>query len=567
MKQSSQKNSKYSGAQALAECLRLNGVQHIFFVTGNPLNLWPALEEEGLRLILARSERAAAFMADGYARVSRQPGVCFAQQGPGAVNLIPGVAEAWMASSPVVAITHNRGPALAQKNMYQELDQMALFEPISKFNFQIGDPARIEEAVRNAFRIAISGNPRPVHLDFLDVVATGAAERPDRSGEVTIHRPPLQRGRPEAAQVRAACAALRAAERPVIVAGHGVMISQAWDEVRELAELLSIPVATTLSGKGSLAETHPRALGVVGLYSRNCANQVVSEADLVFFIGCKAGGMATDNFRVPPVGTRIIHLDIDPQEIGRNYPTEIALVGDARSGLQDCLAELRASVLDPDTTWAEHSHQRVQAWQRSAQEFFDSDQQPIHPARVMHELREFLDDDALVVADTGYMGAWVGTLYETRIPGQTVIRAAGSLGWAFPAALGAKLAAPERRVVAVTGDGGLGYHLPELETAVRCQVPFVTVLLNNVSLAFEYHVLKYMQGGRAYAASDFVDVDHARVALEYGAYGRRVHAPGDIRAALAEAFDSGKPAIVEVMVDKEAIPPLTSYESVMSKPL
>ena len=560
--------AKITGAQALAAALRAHDVTHIFFVTGSPAGLWPAFEAAGIELILARSEMAAAYMADGYARLSGKPGVCFGQPGPAAANLAAGVAEPWMASSAVIAITGSRDSRFHHTNAYQELDQLGLFQSVSKYNVQVRHTARIRETVRNAFRIAVSGNPRPVHLDFIDEAVVGETES-RVLGESDLYQTyPGSRTRPDEAAVQSACARLQQAERPIIVAGHGAVMSQAWDEILELAEQLSIPVATTLSGKGSIAETHPLALGVVGQYSRNCTNQIVSEADLVFFIGCKTGGLATNNQQVPAKGTPIIHLDIDTHEIGRNYPTEAAIVGDAKLGLQACLTELRKINSVPSNAgWAEYVQQVVGDWRREAASIMRSDQSPIHPARVIRELRAYLDDEDIVVADTGYMGAWVGALFETRIPGRTIIRAAGSLGWGLPAAIGAKSAAPDRRVLAVSGDGGVGYHLMEMETAVRCEVPFVAVIFNNRALAFEYHVQKYLYGGKAESTNRFSDVDYAQVAQDLGAFGRRVEQPEEIRGALDDAFQSGKPALLDVIVDKEAIAPVTSYTGLAPKPL
>ena len=290
-------------------------------------------------------------------------------------------------------------------NVYQELDQLGLFQSVSKYNVQVRHTARIREAVRNAFRIAVSGNPRPVHLDFIDEAVIGETES-RVSGESDLYQTyPGSRVRPDEGSVRSACTLLQHAERPVIFAGHGAIMSQAWDEILELSELPSVPVATTLSGKDSISETHSLALGVAGQYSRNCANQIVGEADLVFFIGCKTGGLATNNQEVPAKGTPIIHLDIDTHEIGRNYPTEAAIVGDAKLGLQACLTELRKlNPVPSKDDWAKHVQQIIEEWHKEAQRVLTSEQSPIHPARVIHEIRGFLDDDDVVVADTGYMG-------------------------------------------------------------------------------------------------------------------------------------------------------------------
>jgi acetolactate synthase I/II/III large subunit len=545
--------------EIVAKTLAMYDVKHIFFVSGDVHELFVGLEDAGVRMILTRSEKAAAYMADGYARISFRPSVCYAQQGPAAANLAAGLVEPYFASSPVIAITTGYPAHLLAKNVYQAVDQMQLFQAMTKWNMLLTSLKAVPTMLRQAFCEATTGNPGPVHIEAPMDIAKSKSEV-QLFVDKTFSKYPAVRCVPDHTGIQEAAKLLASSERPVIVAGHGTMMSQAWNELQELATLLSIPVSTTLSGKGVIPEDHPLSIGVVGDYGRKSANEIVSESDLVFFVGCRTGGMATNSWTVPKPGTKVIHLDIKADELGRNYPAEVVLMGDAKLGLQELIAVLGRISNRSKGTRIEQIQTIVREWKRIRDSEMSSDYVPIKPPRVIKEIRNQLRPEDIVVADTGYMGAWTGAYYDILTSGRTYIRSAGSLGWAFPAAMGAWLAASGRRVVCVTGDGGIGYHLTELETALRCNIPIVTVILNNRSLAVEYHIYKYFYGGKAYASCDFYDVDYGKVASAYGGYGIRVERPGDIGDALKNAFESGKPSIVDVLVDKESMGPISYYE-------
>lgn len=547
-----------TGGRFLAETLKGYGVTHTFFVPAIVRRALVEMERVGIRRIVTHGEKAAAYMADGYARAANRPGVCLAQS-VGAANLAAGLQDASLALSPVIAITGHR-PLLHQyRNSYQEIDHMQPFSSVTKFNVVVDNVTQLPHLLRQAFREATSGGPRPVHLDFQgisgDVVVEAEADL-----EVIVEEPftrlPAFRPEPEPERVREAARVLSEAQRPVIVAGGGVTASQAKREVVELAEMLSIPVATSLNAKGTIPDDHPLSVGVVGSYSRWCANRVVSEADLVVFIGSHTGSQVTLDWKIPSIGTPVIQVDIDPSELGRSYPTKVALLGDAKATLRRLMEVLEP--LGPRTEWVSRAQQLVSEWRAEVAPLVNSDASPIRPERLCKEITDFLPSDALLVADTGHAGIWTGTMVDLNHPGQSYIRCAGSLGWGFPAAIGAKCAMPERPVLCFTGDGGFWYHIAELETALRYGINTVTVVNNNRSLNQEKRGTERTYAGYSGNSDEiwhFLDIDFARVAQAIGCFGIRVERPSQLQSALEQAFASGKPAVVDVVADIEGIAP------------
>jgi acetolactate synthase-1/2/3 large subunit len=367
---------------------------------------------------------------------------------------------------------------------------------------------------------------------------------------------PSSRPEPESEYIQEAARILEVAEQPVIVAGGGVIASAAEAEIVQLAELLSIPMATSLNGKGTILENHPLSLGLVGSYSRWCANRVVSEADLVLFIGSHTGDQVTNYWTVPKPSTPVIQIDIDPSELGRNYPNTVALMGDAKVTVRRLI-----ELIDPSTKkeqWAQHAQKLVNNWREEQQPLRNSDVLPIRPERLCHELTEILPSDAVLVADTGYSGIWTGTMVYLTHPQQRYIRAAGSLGWALPASLGAKCAEPDRPVVCFTGDGGFWYHLSELETAVRCGIKTVTVVNNNHCLSQCAEGINVAYGdkpGNRGEIYQFREVNFARIGQEMGCLGLRIERPEEIAGALEQALMADVPAVVEIVTDPECKAP------------
>ena len=546
--------TRMTGNRFIAETLAGYGVDHVFFVPAGTYKMLAAMEGLGIRRILAHAEKAAAYMADGYARASGRPGVVMAQASPGANNLAAGLGDPYVGASPVIALTTARAPEERYRHAYQELDQMPFFGPVTKFSASVDRVDRIPDLLRQAFREVTTGTPRPAHLDILTDAADEEADL-DVVVEGAFRRLPAFRPEPDAASVAAAATALAAAERPVIVAGGGVIASEAWTELVELAEKRSIPVATSLNGKGAIAADHPLSVGTCGLYSRSSANRVVGSADLVLFVGSQTGGQVTNNWTVPPVGTPVIQIDVEPQELGRNYPNALGLLGDARVTLRRLIDALRPGA--PAEQWLSETRMAVEEYRADVAEHRASDAVPVRPERVIQEMEAALPEDTLLVSDTGHSGIWTGAMMDLDRSGRTYVRAAGSLGWGLPAAIGVKCAVPDRPVVCFTGDGGFWYHFGELETAVRYGIATVTVVNNNSSMNQETRGIEMAYDGNppSYELMTFNDVDFARLAEDLGCFGARVEEPGQIRPALEAALACGRPAVVDVVTDRTVLPP------------
>lgn len=552
--------------ELIAATLKAHGIDVFFQVTGGDTALWIALHDAGIRMILCRSEQAATYMADGYARISGRPAFVYGQHGPGAANVVASLPDALWGGSSVVALastvpSHTRG-----RFAYQELDQLALFAPVTKWNRAAYRTDHVGPLLRDAIRAATQAPAGPTHLELSRDMLKAELDRADDLVDARAEPAPSVRAAPDLAELDRALALLAAAERPVVLAGSGVVAARAHEELRALADITSIPIATTVGGKGSIAEDHPAALGVVGRYSRKVANDLLERADAVLVVGSRLGALSTDGYRVPARSARIAHVDVDPGVFGVTYRTDVRVLADARLALAALAA--RAGGVRVPLAWRDEARDRVAAWKRDVRRTIEAARasRPMHPAVVLDVLRGKLAAEDIVVADTGYMAAWAGVLYETRAAGRTFIRAAGSLGWALPASLGAALAAPQRRVACITGDGGVGYHIAELETAARCGIPAVVLVLNNRALAFEYHEQRHHWRGRIVPeANDFSDVDHGAVARAFGAYGARVDDADALAATLDDALAAGRPALIDVLVDKEAIAPVTNFESVFPR--
>ncbi len=548
-----------NGARFIAESFKGYGVTHVFFVDAMLRKAMVDLEELGIRRVVTHSEKAAAYMADGYARISGRAGVCMAQS-VGAANLAAGLQDAFLASSPVIALTGKKPPLWQYRNSYQEINHWPMFEPVTKYNADVVTPEQLPYLLRQAFREAVSGKPGPVHLDMVGREARELEISPILAGvtvdEHFVQTPPF-RPAPDADAVQDAVHAIASAQRPIIVAGGGVRISGAAAEIVALAEKCQIPVATSVDGKGSIPETHPLSLGVVGNYSAWCANKAVCEADLVIYIGSATGDQTTNSWKVPAIGTKIVQIDIDPAELGRNYPNTISVLGDAKITLQHLLAALEPASGNAD--WLARTRQLVADWLAEVNPLRFSAETPIRPERICKELTEALPENGILVTDTGYSAIWAATMLGITQPTQTFIRAAGSLGWGFPASLGAKCAAPDRPVICFTGDGGFWYHFAELETARRHNIHTVTVVNNNNGFSQGIEDVHKMYGDRPGDPTElyrFEKISFAQIARDMGCFGIRVETPAEIAPAIQQALAANAPAVVEVMTDFSArVPP------------
>ncbi len=550
---------KTTGAKILAEVIQGYGITHVFYVPQVALTALVAMEDMNIRRVVAHSEKSAAYMADGYARARGGPSVCMAQA-IGASNLASGLRDAYMAHSPVIAITGGPATASRYRHAYQEVEDFVQFDPVTKSNVSVDHVSRLPDLLRQAFRTATSGTPGPVHLRLQGRLGDGplgdteleALIDPQYSGV-----PPF-RPEPEAERVSEAAALLAQAARPIIIAGGGVLSSQAQREVVALAEKLQIPVATSPNGKGIILDSHALSVGVVGTYSRECGNRAVAEADLVFFIGSPAGGMVTANWSIVVPGTTVMQLDIEPTELGRNYPNRVSLHGDAKVTLQRLIGVSKASE-GSTKVWTERVQHLVAEWRRQAEPKRRSDAVPIRPERICKEISDALPANGIVVSDTGHAGMWTGQMIDLKHSGQRYIRCAGSLGWALPGAMGVKCALPDQPVLCFTGDGGMYYHMIELETALRYGINLVVLVNNNNALSQELPSLKRDYDGNLRGRSDelwrFSDFNFAKVAESMGCVGIRVEQPGELKGALQKAFAMNRPVVVEVMSDVELMAP------------
>jgi acetolactate synthase-1/2/3 large subunit len=554
-------NQKRTGAEVLADMLAGYGVTHVFMV---PAVLRRTFAEMERRTKIARvhchGEKSAAYMADGYARASGKPGICMAQV-IGALNLAAGLRDAFLAHSPVIAMTGGRDPKTKFRKVYQEIDDVPAFEPVTKMNVTIDDVARIPDMIRQAFRTAVSGAPGPVHLQFRGNEGQLDLDEAEMEAmvEMQFAKVPPFRPEPEAAHVKAALDLLQKAERPIIVAGGGVRASGAAAELVAFAEALQIPVATSLNAKDAIPGTNPLSVGVVGSYSRESANHAVNRADLVCFIGSETGGMTTHFWAVPKIGTPAIQIDIEPESLGRNYPLAASVLGDARTVLARMMALADKSSAKKRESWIKEIAALRNDWSAKYKSLLASDAVPINPARICGDLTQHVPDDAIVVVDTGHAGMWMGGMYDLRSPKQSYMRSAGHLGWAFCAGIGAKAACPERPVVVFTGDAGFWYHIAEIETAVRWKINSVTVVNNNGGGNQSKRGFDRAYGGeqttQARELWTYNAMNFAKLADDMGALGIRVEKPADFAPALARALASNRPAVIDVATDIEALAP------------
>jgi acetolactate synthase-1/2/3 large subunit len=550
---------KMTGSRLFAEMMQGYGVSHIFFVPAFMLKAFAEMEDMPIARVMVHGEKAAAYMADGYARASGKPGVCMAQM-IGASNLAAGLRDAHMAGAPVIAITGGPTPVSRYKHAYQEVDDINQFDPLTKMNAQVDVVTRLPDLLRQAFRVSTSGAPGPVHLriqSHLGQITEAEAEL-DPLVETMYTQAPAFRPEPEMQRVKDALAALLAAQRPVIVAGGGVMRSGAAAEIVELAEKLGIPVATSLNAKAAMIDHHPLNVGVPGAYSRDCANRTLLECDLAFFVGSHTGGQLTNNWMFPPVGTRVIQLDIDPNELGRNYPNTVSVLGDAKATLRHMI-NLAPQRADATGGWVKRAQELVATWRNETAEMRNAEVSPIRPERICKAISDVLPENGVVVSDTGHAGIWTARYIEFKHANQRYFRTAGSLGWGFPATLGVKCAMPDRPVVCFTGDGGFYYHIAELETARRHNINAVIVVNNNSALNQEIKLndLAYggKQRGRAEEMWKFPDVNFAKIAEGFGCVGIRVEKAADLNAAIAAGIAMNKPVVIDVVSDTYAIAP------------
>ena len=559
---------RLNGGQALAEMLQVHGVGPMFGMGGfQLLPFYEAIRALGLSHHLINDERCGVFAADAYARVAGRPGVCDATLGPGATNLVTGLVESLNAGVPLIAIVGDAHRDHAGKNMTQEARQTEILRPAAKELIRVEATRRIPELVRRAFTVATSGRPGPVVLDLPEDVCHGAFDFDPTEfrcdpGTTAI---PARRVRPDGDAVAEAARMIRQARRPLLLVGGGVHLSGAYEALQAFAEQQNIPVAHTMSGKGGIACTHPLSAGLFGRYSR-IANDLIASSDLLIAVGCKLGEIATKRFQLMPAETPVIHLDIVAEEIGRTSRADVALWGDARCGLDDlaaALADGAKAARDSRFAYAAEIATRMQRWLAESMPRLTSAETPIGMARLIHELNLAMPADGVLVADGGFAGHWSGLLFDTKAAGRHFVpdRGFASIGYGLPGAIGAQLAAGNRKVVALTGDGGFNMMIGELETAKRIGLPFTLFVINNAASGYVKALQHAMYGGK-YQSSDLAPMDYARIAKEFGCHGISVEEPDALAAAIADGFaGTDCPTVVDVLVTRDPAKMLPAVDS------
>ena len=561
-------SNELTGAKVLAKMLHDYGVTDIFHVPAVLRTTMAELETiSNIRRIHAHGEASAAYMADGYARASGRPGVCAAQI-IGALNLAAGLRDAWLAKSPVIALTGGRDQATKFRKAYQEVDDIPAFEPVTKLNATVDSANRFPDMLNQAFRVAVSGSPGPVHLQFKGNEGQVDQETFDEtiptSIDESVSSVPPYRPKPDIAQIKKAMDIINNASKPILVVGGGVRWSKAGDLIDEISKKLKIPVATSLNGKDVINSTNPLNVGVVGTYSRGSANKSVLAADLAIFVGTDLGGMVTNFWTIPQIGIKAIHIDIDPEVLGRNYPLEVGIMADAKMALTEMMKFADETMVEKRISWVEEVQGYSRDWYDEFRPLLQSDNIPIRPERVCHDLSLNLPDNSFVVVDTGHGGMWMGGMFDLKSSGQSYIRSAGHLGWAFPASLGVKCAAPDRPVICFTGDAGFWYHIAEVETAVRWGINAVIVVNNNGAGNQSKRGFDRVYGGtqtdKAREMWTFNNVNFAQIAKHMGAESIRVENPKDFTPALQKAIALNKCVILDVVTDVDALAPLAYTE-------
>ena len=543
---------KMTGARYFAKLLEAYGVTHVFFMDAVLRRALAEMEDTKIVRVLGHSEKGVGYMADGYARISGRPAVCMAQS-VGAANLAAALQDPYLGHSPVIALTGRHVAAMQYRNPYQEVDHAPLFTPVTKFHAQMEVVEQMPHLIRQAFREATTTTPRPVHLDVAGY--TGDALTPlEVDFELAVDgvhtRFPAFRPSPDLAAIERAVKAIQTSLRPVIVADRGVVISGAGVALRALGEKIQSPIVATLDAKSTILETDTLFRGMVGLYGRSCTNHIVDEADLIIYAGSNTSDHTTANWNLPRAGIPIIQIDLDPVEIGRNYAGTIGIQSDVRAGLETLTANAPPGRHD---AWLKHTQSLVDAWKEELKAEFTRSEIPMRPQRLCKELTNVLPEDAILVADTGYSALWTGNLVDMLYPGQTYMRAAGSLGWSFPASIGAKAAAPNRTVVCFIGDGGFSYHLPELETARRLGLHVIVIVNNNQCLSQGVKNLNIAYGnrpeGRKAECYVYEKTDFAKIAQSFNCFGVTVEKPEDFKKAFEAARSSDLPAVIDVKTE------------------
>ena len=537
-----------SGAKALMVAMEKEGVRQVFGLPGGAnLPMYDEFARCDIRHILVRHEQSAAHMADGFGRVSRKPGVCFATSGPGATNILTGIATAQADSAPMVAVTGQVPVSMIGRDAFQESDIIGMANPVVKYAFQPRAASEIPESVRKGFFIAETGRPGPVLIDIPKDVQQNEADMVfPNEFQIKGYHPWTD---PDVTNVERAIAILLNTERPVILAGGGTIISSAFAELQALAELLMIPVVTTFKGKGAFPENHPLSLGPIGMHGHAEANRIIDQADCVLAIGTRFSDRSVGTFEDFERQRKIIHMDVDPAEIGKNQTTSVAVVGDVRASLRIMLKLLENKPrLVEETAWLKNAKETKSYWKENLK---------IHPgemgaAKILRKLRELLPADSIVTTEVGQHQMWASLFFDVIHPGTFFSSTGlGTMGWGFPAAIGAKVARPDVHVVDIAGDGSFNMTENSLATAVLEDIPVIVFLINNYSLGMVAQWQRTFYERRMIGVDQGQCPDYVKLAESYGAQGIRAQSLDELGSAIKAALASDVATVIDIPIDPE----------------
>jgi len=538
------------GAKALITALEKEGVQVIFGLPGGAnLPIYDALVDAHLRHILVRHEQSASHMADGYARIKRKAGICFATSGPGATNLITGIATAHADSSPLIAITGQVPLAMIGKDAFQETDIIGVANPCTKYAFQPREASEIPETVKKAFYIAQSGRPGPVLIDIPKDVQQANAEVtfPDLI-KVRGYNPVIDA---DISQLGKAVETMLRAEKPIIMAGGGVILSGAFSELQALAELLMAPVVTTFKGKGSFPENHPLAMGPIGMHGHAEANKIILEADCILAIGARFSDRSVGRFDEFGKGMSIIHMDVDPSEIGKNKNVDIAVVGDVKSSLRTAVKMLSKQIVkkrEADNPWLRRRKELIDYYADTIKDY----SRELTAKKTLKKLREMLPTDAIVTTEVGQCQMWTSLHFDIIAPGTFFSSTGlGTMGFGFPASIGAKAARPDVPVIDIAGDGSFNMTENSLAVSVLDNLPVIVFLMNNYMLGMVAQWQRTFYNRRYMGVHQHNCPDYVKIAQAYGAQGIRAQSMDELEKAIKNALNVQVATVIDITIDPE----------------
>jgi len=564
----------FTGAEILLESLRREKVEVFFGLPGGAvLPLYDALYSGGIRHLLVRHEQAAAFAADGYARASGKPGVCLGTSGPGATNLTTGLASAMMDSIPVVAMTGQVASSVLGKDAFQEADTIGITLSSTKQSFLVRSAAAVPAVIHQAFKTAVSGRPGPVLVDLPKSVLIDTAE-PDYPPTPGIEQ--RQRAREwREEDIKRAAEMILESQRAVLYVGGGVIASDAWQELRELAELTFIPVTTTLMGLGSFPSAHPLSLGMLGMHGSYATNQAICHCDLLVAIGARFDDRVTARISGFAPEAKKIHLDVDPAEISKNVRVDLGLVGDAREALRTLLEEVRRQAREGKPLAHPGRHQwlqRIEAWRAEHPLTYDKYGHSVKPQYVIETLSRYAAEDVICAVDVGQHQMWTAQFWSFNAPRTWLCSSGlGSMGYGFPAAMGAQLAFPHRQVIAIVGDGGFQMTLNDLATVAQYRVPVKIAIINNHALGMVRQWQEIFFEKRYCDTSLSFAPDFAKLAESYGIRGVRVEHRTDVVDAVRDFLSDREPRLIDFWVDPAEnvypiVPPGASLAEMVVEP-